>query len=48
MLCPFRNFFLLNLASHAQGQPYWATLRKGLEGFGGFSGGRACAEGHGS
>jgi hypothetical protein len=33
MLCPFRNFFLLNIASHAQEQPYWATLRKGLEGF---------------
>jgi hypothetical protein len=31
MLCPFRNFLLI-LKSHAQGQPYWVTLRKGLEG----------------
>ncbi len=33
-----QKLFLLNLASHAQGQPYWATLRKGLEGLGGLLG----------
>ena len=44
---PIQKLFLLNLASHAQEQPYWATLRKGLEGLGGLFGGRACAEGRG-
>jgi hypothetical protein len=44
---PNQKLFLLNFASHAQGQPYWATLRKGLEGFRRVIGGRACAEGRG-
>ena len=30
---PIQKLFLLNMANHAQGQPYWLTLRKGLEGF---------------
>jgi hypothetical protein len=30
---PIQKLFLLSTASHAQKQPYWATLRKGLEGF---------------
>jgi hypothetical protein len=44
---PIQKLFLLNLASHAQSQPYWVTLRKGLEGFRRGIGGRACAEGRG-
>jgi len=35
---PIQKLFLLNLASHAQEQPYRATLRKGLEGFRGLIG----------
>jgi hypothetical protein len=30
---PIQKLFLLNLLSHAQGQPYWVTLRKVIEGF---------------
>jgi hypothetical protein len=30
---PIQKLFLLNLAGHAQGQSYWLTLRRGLEGF---------------
>jgi hypothetical protein len=28
---PIQKLFLLNIASHAQGQPYEVILRKGLE-----------------
>ena len=32
MLCPIRNFLYLIIAGHAQRQPYWVVMRKGLEG----------------
>jgi hypothetical protein len=37
---PNQKLFLLNITGHAQGKPYWATLRKGLEGFPGLVGGK--------
>ena len=44
---PIQKLFLLNLANHAQEQPYWVTLGKGLEGLRRVYWGRACAEGRG-